>query len=568
MERVSLETLLVIGIALGSITVSAQRGARQQAPTQPAATSAVKAPLITPVTPAMLLNGFKDGTSWLMFGGDYTMQRHSPLTQLTPKNVNRLVPQWLFQTQAVARGFETTPLVADGVMYITGNNNHAWALDARTGRMIWHYQRSLPNLLRVCCGMVNRGFALLGDKLFMGTLDAHVVALDRNTGKVVWDTQVEEPKNGYTVTIAPLVIRGKVILGVAGGDFVSRGFIDAYDAETGERSWRFYTTPGPGEAGSETWPDAESMLRGGGAVWTTGSYDPVLNQVYFGTGNPNPDYYGDDRKGDNLYTCSLVALDPDTGKLKWYYQFTPHDTHDWDANQVPVLADLTVRGQRYKVVMLANRNGFFYVIDRERGKLLFGKPFTGTNWAREIGPDGRPIELEEQGTQDKCLPDSRGGTNFQPPAFDPARHLFFVSARESCVTWYSNKPSSITVGAPDPSGGVKRFEGGPPGYTAFRAIDAMTGDLVWEHRSREYPSNTDLDLSGGALTTASGLVFTGDNDGYVYSFESATGKQLWQFETGAPIWGAPPITYMLDGRQWIVVPSGVTVTAFAMPSNH
>jgi alcohol dehydrogenase (cytochrome c) len=543
--------LSTLAIALGCVSALAQPPASQ------------------PVSPQMLLDGLKDPTRWLMFGGDYTAQRHSPLKQLTPANVGRLAPRWLFQTltPAAGRGFETTPIVLDGVMYITGNNNHAWALDARTGQQIWHYQRTLPEV-RVCCGMVNRGAAILGERLFMGTLDAHLVALDRKTGKVLWDSTVEEPKNGYSVTLAPLVVKNKVIVGVAGGDFATRGFIDAYDADTGARAWRFYTVPGEGEPGSESWPNTTVMQRGGGAVWTTGAYDPALNLVYYGTGNPNPDYYGDDRKGDNLYTCSLLALDADTGKLKWYYQFTPHDIHDWDATQVPVLGDLNIGGQPRKVVMFANRNGFFYVLDRENGKLLLGKPFTGTRWAREIGADGRPVVLDDVGTRERCLPDQRGGTNFMPPSFDPAQRLFFVTARESCVTWESKKPpENITLGGPVPSGGVRYYDDGPPQYSALRAIDPATGEVRWEHKFRGYASNVRLDLSGGTMSTASGLIFTGDNDGYLYAFESASGKELWCFQTGAPVWGVAPITYMLDGVQWVVVPSGVTLTAFALPGN-
>jgi alcohol dehydrogenase (cytochrome c) len=402
----------------------------------------------------------------------------------------------------------------------------------------------------------------------MGTLDAHLVALDRKTGKVLWDATVEEPKNGYSITLAPLVVKNKVIVGVSGGDYASRGFIDAYDAETGTRAWRFYTVPGAGERGSETWPGVEPMLRGGGAVWATGAYDPALNLVYYGTGNPNPDYYGDDRKGDNLYTCSLLALDADTGVFKWHYQFTPHDIHDWDSTQVPVLGDVAFAGQPHKVVMLANRNGFFYVLDRESGKLLLGKPFTGTKWAREIGPDGRPVVLDAVGTREKCLPDQRGGTNFMPPSFDPVRRLFFVTARETCVTWVSTKPTAITLGDRVPSGGPKHFEDGPQQYSALRAIDPATGEMRWEHRFQGYPSETVLDLSGGAMSTATGLVFSGDNEGYLNAFDSASGKELWRFQTGAPIWGVAPITYMLDGVQWVAIPSGVTLTTFALPGSR
>jgi alcohol dehydrogenase (cytochrome c) len=521
-----------------------------------------------PVTNQDLLDGLKDPTRWLTFGGSYSNQRHSPLTGITPQNVEGLRPQWMFQTAVAApgRGFETTPLVADGVMYITGNNNTAYALDARTGRPIWNYRRKLPDLLRVCCGMVNRGFAILGDRLYMGTLDAHLVALDRKTGAVIWDSVVEEPRNGYAITLAPLVVKHNVIVGVAGGDYATRGFIDAYDAQSGQRVWRFYTVPGAGEPGSSSWPGVDVMVRGGGGVWTTGAYDPTLNLVYYGTGNPNPDYWGDDRHGDNLYTCSLVALDADTGKLRWHYQFTPHDIHDWDSAQVPVLGELPMGGQLRKVVMFANRNGFFYSLDRETGELLVAKPFTGTNWAREIGPDGRPVVLENVGTREKCLPDQRGGTNFMPPSFDPVRRLFYVTARETCVTWTSQKPVIITPGGPAPSGGARRFEGGSEQYSALRAIDPTSGKVRWEHRFSGYPSQITLDLSGGATSTASGVVFSGDNDGYLNAFDANTGKLLWQFQTGAPIWGAPPITYLLDGRQWVVVPSGVTITAFALPA--
>jgi alcohol dehydrogenase (cytochrome c) len=525
-----------------------------------------------PVTSQMLLDGFKDPTKWLMYSGDYTSKRHSPLTEITPKNVNRLTPQWTFRTETPApgRGFETSPLVLDGVMYVTGINNHAWAVDARTGRELWHYERTLPEVVRLCCGRVNRGFGALGDRLYMGTLDAHLVALDRKTGKVVWDITVEEPNNGYSITAPPMIIKNKVIIGASGGDFATRGFIDAYDAVTGKRLWRFYTVPGESEPGSDSWPNAEVMRRGGGAVWTSGAYDPAQNMVFFGTGNPNPSYYGNDREGDNLYTCSLVALDADTGTLKWHYQFTPHDVHDWDSAQIPVLGDLTIAGKPRKVVFFANRNGFFYVLDRTDGEVIFAKPFTSTarNWAREIGGDGKPIVLDNVGTPSKCLPDQRGGTNFQPPSFDPVRRLYFITAHETCATWVAFKPSSpITLGRPVPSGGA-RLVPDKEQWGAFRALDPATGEIKWEHRFRSYPSNVTLDLSGGATSTASGVVFTGDNDGDLYAFESATGEELWRFHTGGAIWGAPPVTFMLEGHQWIVVPAGLNLTAFKLPESH
>jgi alcohol dehydrogenase (cytochrome c) len=522
------------------------------------------------ITEQDLRNGLSNSSRWLTFSGDYSGQRHSPLKQLTPQNVAGLVPQWVFQTDVPGlpgRGLENTPLLVDGILYLTGNNNQAWAVDARTGRAIWTYRRRLPENFsaKVCCGPVNRGFATLGDKLFMGTLDAHLVALDRKSGDLLWDVAVGDLKNANAITAAPLVVKNKVIIGVAGGDFSSRGYIDAYDVETGRRVWRFYTVPLPGEPGGDSWPNAEVAGRGGGAAWVTGSYDPQLNLVYYGTGNPNPDYYGDDRKGDNLYTCSLLALDADTGKLRWYYQFTPHDVHDWDSTHVPVQADLTIDGRLRKVVMVANRNGFFYTLDRESGKLLVAKPFIDRpNWAQEIGPDGRPIVLDDIGSPEKCLPDNHGGTDFQPPTFDPERKLFFVTAHETCATWEPKKPPEpIGLGVRVPSGGRTLVDGFAQ-FSALRAIDPATGQRVWEHRYRPYPSTVSHDLTGGLLSTASGLLFTGDNDGYFYAFASDSGKELWKFQLGAPVWGSAPVTYMLDGRQWVVTTAGLTFTAFTL----
>jgi alcohol dehydrogenase (cytochrome c) len=522
------------------------------------------------ITDQDLLAGLKNPSRWLTFSGDYTGQRHSPLKQLTPRNVAGLVPQWIFQTDIPGipgRGIENTPLVVDGILYVTGNNNQAWAIDGRTGRPIWNYRRRLPNnfIASVCCGPVNRGFGILGDRLYMGTLDAHLIALDRMTGKVIWDVAVGDLKKANAITAAPLVVKNLVIIGVAGGDFSSRGYIDAYDAQSGERVWHFNTIPMPGDPGSETWPNADVAARGGGAVWVTGSYDPALNLVYYGTGNPNPDYYGDDREGDNLYTCSLVALDAATGKMRWHYQFTPHDVHDWDSAHVPVQADLKIGGQARKVIMVANRNGFFYTLDRESGKLLVGKPFIdGSNWAKEIGKDGRPIVLDNIGTAEKCLPDNHGGTNFQPPTFDPDLGLFFVTAHETCATWEGVRPTEpIAMGVRVPSGGRSLVEGRDQ-FSALRAIDPTTGQRRWEHKYRPYPSSVALDLTGGLMSTASGLVFTGD--GYFYAFDGATGKELWKFQVGAQVWGSAAVTYMLDDRQWVVTTGGLSFTAFALPA--
>jgi alcohol dehydrogenase (cytochrome c) len=539
--------------------------AGQETPPPPAGLPPMTPPVLPLVTTQDLLDGLKHPGRWLTYSGDYSGKRHSPLKQITVDNVSRLAAQWTWQAEgmAIGRGFESTPLVMDGVLYITGNNNMAWAIDARSGRQIWRYRRPLPPGLTYGAGNPsNRGFAALGDRLFMGTLDGHLLAFDRNTGRVVWDVVVEDYKLGHALIAAPLVVRDKVIIGNSGGDLPTRGFIDAYDPRTGARLWRFYTIPGPGEPGSETWSDADVLPRGGGAAWVTGSYDPELNLIYWGTGNPNPDYYGGDRKGDNLYTASLVALDADTGKLRWHYQFTPHDLHDWDANHVPVLADLTIRGQARKVVMVANRNGFFYTLDRTNGELLNAKPYIDTKWAREVGPKG-PIVLNDgvippggSEATTPCVPDFRGGTVFNPPSYDPALQLFFVMARETCAYYTPEKMEVPGVGRVFMSGGMRKLA--QPDFGALRALDPKTGDMKWEHR---FPTST----LAGVMSTASGLVFAGDHEGFFNAFEGKNGKKLWSYRTGSPIWGAAGSSYMLDGRQHVLIESGNTLVAFALP---
>lgn len=533
--------LAVIGVAVVK-TVSAQ-----QAPD----------PLVTAQD---LLAGLKNPSRWLTYSGDYTGQRHSPLTQITPNNVKRLSAQWTFQAETLAlnRGFEATPIAVDGVLYVTGSFNYAWALDARTGRPFWRYKRDLPNNLTYgASAPVNRGFGILGDRLFMVTLDAHLLAMDRRTGAVLWDVVLADYRVGYSATLAPLVVKDKVIVGISGGEYTTRGFIDAYDPQTGKRIWRTHTIPGAGEPGSETWPNVEAAMRGGGGTWMTGTYDPELNLIYWGTGNPNPDYYGSDRLGDNLYTCALLALDVDTGKLKWHFQFTPHDLHDWDANHVPVLGEVNMGGQPRKVVMVANRNGFFYVIDRADGKLLLGKPFGEQRWARELDANGRPIVLNVTGEKE-CIPDAHGSTNFQPPSYDPKRGLFFVNTRETCAAYFPAK-QELRPGLASVGGGVRRVSDRNT-YGALRAIDPRTGNRAWEFR---YPTPT----LAGVMSTASGLVFAGDHEGNFTAYDALKGKPLWYYPTGSSIWGAAPMTYMLDGRQHVLITAGNTLVSFALPKD-
>jgi alcohol dehydrogenase (cytochrome c) len=522
--------------------------------------AAQQAPPPALVTSQEIAEGLpRDGSRWITFGGSYTNQRHSPLTQITPANVKGLVPQWTFQTGTLGN-FETTPLVRDNILYVTGPQNVAWALDARTGRQIWRYRRELPTDLTACCGLVNRGFAMFGDKLFMVTLDAHLLALDRRTGAIVWDATLEEYKSGYAATIAPIIAKDKVIVGVAGGEFGIRGFIDAYDAQTGKRAWRFYTIPAPGEPGNDTWA-GDSWKTGGASVWVTGAYDPELNLLYYGIGNPGPDYHSESRLGDNLYSDSIVALDADTGKLRWHYQFTPHDVHDWDATEVPILGDLTIAGQPRKVVMFANRNGFYYTLDRTTGRIILAKPFVMTTWAKEIGRDGRPV-LEPGHTPDEngaiTCPDITGGTNFWPPTFDPSTRTFFVNAREACMTFYAWKPE-YRPGERFTGGAGQRYTSSTmPLYGALRAIDPATGERKWEFKYMR-PS------TAGLLSTASGLIFTGDNDGNVLALDSRSGTLLWRYQMGANLHGTSAITYMVDGRQQLLVPAGTTLTAWALP---
>jgi alcohol dehydrogenase (cytochrome c) len=513
----------------------------------------------TAVTYQDLLKGLNDPTRWLMFSGDYSGQRHSPLTQITPENVKNLTAQWTFQTETPGK-FETTSIVSDGVVYATGANNFAWALDARTGRVIWRYRRELPDGVVVCCGRVNRGFAILGDTLYMSTLDAHLLALDRKTGAIMWDAVIGDYKTIYSSTSAPLVVKDKVIIGMGGGEYGVRGFLDAYDAKTGSRAWRFYTVPAPGEPGGDSWPKSnEGWKNGGGATWMTGSYDPDLNLLVWGTGNAGPQMFGGDRQGDNLYTASFVALDADSGKLRWHYQFTPHDVWDYDATHVPVLAEIMFGGQRRKVVLNANRNGFFYVLDRETGKALLAKPFVRTTWAKEVDEKGRPVVLPNTIPNEKganVCPATAGGTNFMTPSFDPRLGLFFVTAREGCMTFYAWKVDYVA--GDSFRGGAGVANDGPDGsYGALRAIDPSTGALRWEFK---YASPT----SAGVTSTASGLVFAGDSEGNFIALDGKTGKDLWHYQTGAAIFGSAN-TFMLDGRQYVLIPAGTNLTAFALP---
>jgi alcohol dehydrogenase (cytochrome c) len=517
-----------------------------------------------------LVNADKEPQNWLTYSGTMMSQRYTQLTQITPANVKNLELQWIFQARSLEK-FEATPLVVDGIMYTVQAPNDVVALDPVTGRVFWTYSYAPSTDARPCCGRVNRGVAIVGDTLFMGTIDAHLIAVDAKNGRPLWNTEVASAKGGYAITHAPLVVKDKVIVGVAGGEYGIRGFIAAYDVRTGKEVWRFNTIPGPGEAGHESW-SGDSWKTGGASVWVTGSYDPALNLTYWGVGNAGPDYNGDKRQGDNLYSSAVVALDGDTGKLKWYYQFSPHDEFDYDAVQVPVLADITWQGQPRKTMLWANRNGFFYVLDRATGKFLLGKPFVEVNWADGFDEIGRPKRVPgkvptPEGTV--IFPGNQGGTNWYSPSFSPRTGLFYIPS------WVNY--SSVYIKAEEEFEEGKRFVGTSPrsviggaaaagakintrredeGYGAIRAIDPMTGDRKWEFKMNDV-------TDAGVMTTASDLLFSGGREGYFYALDARSGELLWKAAVGGGV-ASGPMSYAVNSRQYIAVSAGNALFVYAL----
>ncbi len=508
------------------------------------------------VTYDRLLHAVDEPQNWLTYSGRYAGWRYSTLDQINTDTAPHLNLQWAFQVADLGQ-FETSIIAVDGVLYGTGQNNRAFALDARTGRPIWRYQRSLPDKLAACCGMVNRGFAVLGDKLFMATLDAHLLALDTKTGNLVWDAKVADHKLGYTLTVAPLALKNEVIIGSSGGEYGARGFIDAYDATTGRRLWRFDTVPGPSEPGHETW-SGDSWKNGGAPAWLTGSYDPQLNLIYWPTGNPSPDFDGRNRRGDNLYSNSMLALDPDTGKLKWHFQFTPHDVHDYDATEIPVLLDADWLGKPRKLLIQANRNGFLYVLDRENGEFLSARPFGKVTWAKAIGPDGRPqyLAAEPNGAGTVVCPGALGLTNWYSPSYSPKTELLYVATTTECDVFTSAQQRFRTGHDYEGSLAVPADPKQTPSG-ALVALDRFTGEQKWEFKYFSSPN-------GGALATAGGIVFAGDSSGNFIALDALTGKDLWHVQLGAAIYSAA-VTYRLNDMQYVVIPSGSALFAFAIP---
>jgi alcohol dehydrogenase (cytochrome c) len=513
------------------------------------------------VTSERLLNSSKEPQNWLTYSGDYSGRRFSLLDQINVKNARTLVAKWVYQTGATGK-LETTPLVVDGILYATAQDDRAFALDARSGRPIWMYQHQLPGDIRPCCGRVNRGLAILGDKVFLGTLDAHVIALDAKTGNVIWDVVAAEYQKGYSFTVAPLAVKDLVVIGVSGGEYGVRGFIDAYDAATGARKWRFYTVPGPGEPGHETW-EGDSWKVGGAPAWNTGTYDAATNQIFWPTGNPSPSNRGEGRAGDNLFSNTLLALNADTGKMNWYFQFTKHDEHDWDATQVPVIIDSRGDsagdpGGRHLIAQ-ANRNGFFYVIDRATGKLISASAYGKTTWSDSKDAEGRPVANNQASPTlegHTICPGALGTTNFMAPAFSPQTGLFYVTARDQCDI-FSTAPQPYEAGHAYYGSAYFPSDEAEPYLGFLKAIDPATGAIKWkfEHTSPTW---------SGVLSTAGGLVFTGDAEGNIIALEAASGKPLWHFQMGGAVYAAP-IAFAVDGKEYVAIAAGSAVYAFGLP---
>jgi alcohol dehydrogenase (cytochrome c) len=535
------------------------------------AVSLIPCLLCAQVSNDRLLHASEEPQNWLTYSGSYASQRYSQLHQVDAANVKNLELKWVFQAQSLQK-FESTPLVIDGIMYLTQSANDVVALDAKTGRAFWVYHYAPSPAARPCCGIVNRGVAILGDTLFMATVDAHLVAIDAKDGHALWNAKLAEPAAGYAMTMAPLVVKDKVIVGVAGGEFGVRGFIAAFEARTGKQSWKFDTVPDPDQPGHDSWRGAD-WEHGGAAVWMTGSYDPDLNLTYWGTGNPGPDFNASQRLGDNLYSDSVVALDPDTGKLKWYFQFTPHDPYDYDSVQVPVLANANWNGNPRQLMLWGNRNGFFYVLDRATGKFLSGHPFVKVNWASGLDGNGRPITTP-QPSGEPTYPGIQGGTNWYSPSYSPRTGLFYVSTWENYGTIFAGVNAEYKegtrftggantapiLGAENPVGGGRT---GPIntytealGSGAVVALDPATGNRKWKFEMHDVNSS-------GILTTASDLLFVGGREGYFQALDARTGSLLWKQNLGGEII-AGPITFQVDGKQYISIASGNSYFTFAL----
>jgi alcohol dehydrogenase (cytochrome c) len=496
---------------------------------------------------------------WTTYNGEAGGNRYTTLSQITKANVKHVSPRWVFNMPG-ARGLEVTPVVANGVMYVT-NANECYALDAGSGRVIWHYQRPRTSgLVGNAAGGINRGVALAGDKLYMVTDNSHLLALNRSDGTLAWEVEVADWHKNYNATSAPLIVGNLLITGSSGGEEGARGFLAAFDLSTHQEVWRFWTVPAPGEPGSETWQGSD-IAHGGAVAWFTGVYDAETDTLFWQAGNPGPDYNGDERGGDDLYSDCILALDVKTGKLKWYYQTTPHDLWDWDTTETPLVIDANWQGQPRKLLVQGNRNGFFYVLDRTNGKLLLGKQFIKElSWASGIGADGKPVKLPGQEPSDKgtrVCPSQDGATNWYSPSYSPITGLFYMQTNEKCSV-YLKRDEDFKFGRAF-LGGAERASSDPKPVRILRALDLQTGAVKWE-----LPQAGLVNSWGGTLATATGLVFFGEDSGAFAAADAATGKTLWSFEAGAR-WKASPMAYEFDNQEMIAVATGTNITAFGLP---
>lgn len=497
--------------------------------------------------------------NWISYNGDYSGRRYSSLDQISAANVAQLRAQWVFHAQNSNR-LETTPVVVDGMMFVTAANE-ASALDARTGRVVWHHAR--PNsegLIDDASSHLNRGVAIWHDRVFMETDNAHLLCLDARSGAQIWDVAYADWNKNYGATSAPLVVKDKILVGTSGGDDGVRGFVAAFDAMSGKLAWRFWTIPGPGEFGSESWP-MKMYLRGGGTTWMPGTYDPSLNLIFWGTSNPAPDFNDDVRPGDDLYTDCVLAIDPDTGKLKWYFQFTPHDLFDYDAVETPMLIDAVYRGEARKLLVEANRNGYLYLLDRTNGKFLSAVPFVEKlNWAKGIDQQGRPIRTEVRPTPEgtRVCPGYSGATNWYSPSYNEATHLVYFLSLEQCEIYFSKPTEEFREGRTFYSTGVKRIPK-EESEKVLVAYNLDTGSFAWK-----YAQDGRGRSSGGTMTTAGGLLFFGDDAGSFEATDARTGKALWHFNTGQDM-SASPMAYAVAGKQYVAVAAGSDVFSFTLP---
>jgi alcohol dehydrogenase (cytochrome c) len=500
---------------------------------------------------------------WLTYSGSYNGWRHSALSEITPANAAMLRLRWIKQFDSNDPFIEATPLVIDGVIFMVAPASTVLALSAKNGEVIWEYKRTIPSDLPLCCGLINRGLAAYDRAIFFGTIDGYLVAINSSNGKVIWQTLVARPAEGFSITGAPLVVNGSVVVGIAGGEYGIRGFLVAYDALTGKQQWKFNTIPGPGEVGHETWEN-DAWQTGGGPTWVTGSYDPSIDMLFWGVGNPSPAFSGDVRPGDNLFTDSVLALHAKTGKLAWYFQFTPHDEHDWDATQTPVLADLSINGVTRKVICWANKNGFYYVLDRITGEFLAGRPFVEVDWASGLTATGRPIltdvaKLSPGGRRNK--PGFIGGTNWQNPAFDPKRGLIFIPASETSSIFTKRSSDRVARERHGVFVGSGHSESEYP-TPVVRALDAASGRQKWEFYSPKRESAREWTGFSGLLSTGGGLVI-GTSGEICFVLDADTGRELWRVPLGGNT-KAAPISFEVEGRQVIAVAAGRALFVFGL----